>query len=52
MSKIQPLKAGDKFTCRFFLLLKRSSQAQIKNQDFKGPDFFVVTGVCKKERKS
>jgi hypothetical protein len=28
------------------------SQAQIKNQDFKGPDFFAVTGVCKKERKS
>lgn len=28
------------------------SQAQIKNQDFKGPDFFAVTGVSKKERKS
>ncbi|MFM7441319.1 MAG: Uma2 family endonuclease [Snowella sp.] len=29
-----------------------SSQAQLKNQDFKGPDFFAVTGVSKKERKS
>ena len=28
------------------------SQAQLKNQDFKGPDFFAVTGVSKKERKS
>lgn len=28
------------------------SQAQIKSQDFKGPDFFAVTGVSKKERKS
>ncbi|MGL5033539.1 MAG: Uma2 family endonuclease [Microcystaceae cyanobacterium] len=28
------------------------SQAQIKNQDFRGPDFFAVTGVSKKERKS
>ena len=28
------------------------SQAQIKKQDFKGPDFFAVTGVSKKERKS
>jgi Uma2 family endonuclease len=28
------------------------SQAQIKSQDFKGPDFFAVTGVEKKERKS
>jgi Uma2 family endonuclease len=27
-------------------------QAQLKNQDFKGPDFFAVTGVSKKERKS
>ncbi|MBD2654435.1 Uma2 family endonuclease [Synechocystis sp. FACHB-383] len=28
------------------------SQAQIKSQDFKGPDFFAVTGVPTKERKS
>jgi Uma2 family endonuclease len=28
------------------------SQAQVKNQDFKWPDFFAVTGVSKKERKS
>lgn len=28
------------------------SQAQIKSQDFKGPDFFAVTGVPKRERKS
>ena len=28
------------------------SQSQLKNQDFKGPDFFAVTGVSKKERKS
>jgi Uma2 family endonuclease len=28
------------------------STAQVKNQDFKGPDFFVVLGVPKKERKS
>ncbi len=28
------------------------SIAQLKNQDFKGPDFFVVLGVEKKERKS
>ncbi|MBJ7900443.1 MAG: Uma2 family endonuclease [Cyanobacteria bacterium RI_101] len=28
------------------------SQAQIKTQDFKGPDFFAVTGVPKRERKS
>ncbi|MFM7384151.1 MAG: Uma2 family endonuclease [Microcystaceae cyanobacterium] len=28
------------------------SQAQIKSQDFKGPDFFAVTGVPKQERKS
>jgi len=28
------------------------SQAQLKNQDFKSPDFFAVTGVSKKERKS
>lgn len=28
------------------------SKAQIKSQDFKGPDFFAVTGVPKKERKS
>ena len=26
--------------------------AQIKNQDFKGPDFFAVVGVPKRERKS
>jgi Uma2 family endonuclease len=26
--------------------------AQIKKQDFKGPDFFAVLGVPKKERKS
>ncbi|MDS3861197.1 Uma2 family endonuclease [Thermosynechococcaceae cyanobacterium BACA0444] len=28
------------------------SQAQIKSQDFKGPDFFAVTDVPKRERKS
>jgi Uma2 family endonuclease len=28
------------------------SQAQINNQDFKGPDFFAVTGVSKQECKS
>jgi Uma2 family endonuclease len=28
------------------------SQAQIKTQDFKGPDFFAVIGVPKRERKS
>ncbi|MGQ9870313.1 Uma2 family endonuclease [Leptodesmis sp.] len=28
------------------------SIAQVKNQDFKGPDFFVVLGVPKGERKS
>jgi Uma2 family endonuclease len=28
------------------------SLAQLKNQDFKGPDFFVVLGVPKGERKS
>jgi Uma2 family endonuclease len=28
------------------------STAQLKNQDFKGPDFFAVLGVPKKERKS
>jgi Uma2 family endonuclease len=28
------------------------SAAQIKKQDFKGPDFFAVLGVPKKERKS
>ena len=28
------------------------SQAQIKSQDFKGPDFFAVTGVPNRERKS
>jgi Uma2 family endonuclease len=28
------------------------SRAQVKNQDFKGPDFFVVLGVPKRERKS
>jgi len=28
------------------------SRAQVKNRDFKGPDFFAVTGVSKKERKS
>jgi Uma2 family endonuclease len=28
------------------------SLAQVKNQDFKGPDFFAVLGVPKKERKS
>ena len=28
------------------------SAAQLKNQDFKGPDFFAVLGVEKKERKS
>jgi Uma2 family endonuclease len=28
------------------------STAQLKNQDFKGPDFFAVTGVSKQERKS
>jgi Uma2 family endonuclease len=28
------------------------SAAQVRNQDFKGPDFFAVLGVPKKERKS
>ena len=28
------------------------SAAQLKNQDFKGPDFFAVIGVSKEERKS
>ena len=28
------------------------SLAQVRNQDFKGPDFFAVLGVPKKERKS
>ena len=28
------------------------STAQLKNQDFKGPDFFAVLGVPKGERKS
>ncbi|MGF1477946.1 MAG: Uma2 family endonuclease [Cyanophyceae cyanobacterium] len=28
------------------------SMAQIRNQDFRGPDFFAVLGVPKKERKS
>ena len=28
------------------------STAQLKNEDFKGPDFFAVLGVAKQERKS
>jgi len=30
MSKIQPPEAGNRFTCRFFLFLKRSNELKAK----------------------